>query len=438
MAAAAAGEAEWRAALVAENRALRREVHELRSTVIQLRHALAQATPSTPGAPSPLELTPAPSDSIDGGEGRAPPPPPLELTPLQPRPAPAAEGREASPRPSSPVRAAAGALPLMGPVMQPPVPLAGLGNRPPPVQVGAGDDDVDSQSGSSDGSCTQSPVSMGASPPSPLSPAGNVKCFGVDAMVTGRRIRPSVIVFALRELIPVEMAVLIWDMSEPVLPVWRIHGFSIGCMMDAGSSSAGLRSICNIARPDTVALLQHLGSLLGQKPGAAGKGVLAVDFCDEIRVGLTAEVVKIASLESSHPGGGPPYNASLQPVATAVVTKVTKTYPESKFPAVAFKILPPRRPAPVPPEGAAAGPPLRFLRGPAERPDGGDDNADDDVDLIEAEGGGGGADFLPPFHHPVMMAFLAGQGFAMHPPGGAAAAPADDHVDDDDEEEAAA
>lgn len=179
-------------------------------------------------------------------------------------------------------------------------------------------------------------------PASPLEPCAKHRCFGVDEMVTGRRVRLPIIIRALKDLMPVEMSVIVWDMSEPVLPVWRIHGFSLGCMMDSPGGD-GVRNICNIARPDTVALLQHLGSLLGQKPGAAGKGVLAIDYCDEIRPGLTAEVVKITSLESNCSRGGPPYNATLQPVATAVVTSVTQTFPEKKFPAVAFKILPPRK-----------------------------------------------------------------------------------------------
>eukprot|EP01065_Artemidia_motanka_P036318 TRINITY_DN44231_c0_g1_i1.p1 TRINITY_DN44231_c0_g1~~TRINITY_DN44231_c0_g1_i1.p1 ORF type:complete len:345 (+),score=93.53 TRINITY_DN44231_c0_g1_i1:49-1083(+) len=170
--------------------------------------------------------------------------------------------------------------------------------------------------------------------PSPVSPAGQVQCFGVDEMVSGRRVRLSALVYALRRLMPVEICAVVWDMSEPVLPVWRIHGFSLGCMLDPG-----MRSICNIARPDTVALLQHLGSLRGQRPGAAGKGVLAVDYCDDVQPGLAAEVVRIVSLESSSLRGGPPYNAVLEPVATAIVTAVTQSLPDHKFPAASFKIM---------------------------------------------------------------------------------------------------
>ena len=95
------------------------------------------------------------------------------------------------------------------------------------------------------------------------------------------------------------------------IPVWRIHNLNSG-----GSSPE--HSICNIARPDSVALLTYLGQ--GNPLAASGGLVVGCDYTSPPSVGESGRLMRVASI-SRAAGERVKYDAVLVDVSSVSVGK---------------------------------------------------------------------------------------------------------------------
>lgn len=91
------------------------------------------------------------------------------------------------------------------------------------------------------------------------------------------------------------------------VPVWRIHN------LDKGSSSE--HKIFNIARPDSVALLKHLGQ--GNPLSASGGLVVGCDYDSPPAIGESGKLMRVSSI--SHASEEGKYEAVLVDVSTVTV-----------------------------------------------------------------------------------------------------------------------